>query len=349
VKKVVFRWWISLKKKSSNKDTKKSPQKIKETLNDGSLIKDCLSALNTKPGRISMGVVVSLVLIGAIIVIIVASCNWVDSNTVSLDFDQATGNIDKSRIYLPGRYYRLAHQFISFPTTILDVELENITVRSIEGIPIYISAILQYKINVSTINDQPENILKLYYNYELDYSQYIQYFMESSIYLVCSKHNTTDFWTQRTKIMNEADQEVKNSLSDFPIIINLFQIYDVTLTPDLEDEITNTSLAIFDSAIALSERELQINELFTRQSLVDQTILYGLYNMTTTINNLMTMAKSTQMVLGDVLRDEMTALHQVQVVLNMSVPEFEAYIYIKTMSDSSNTTELMVSIPSLLI
>jgi len=280
--------------------------------------------------------------------LIAASLNWVTANTVALDYAMLTGTIDKSQLMLPGRYFFLWHDLIAFPVTVQEIYIESLPIRSQEGVQIQIDILLQYQFSPVNI----DTFTSIYYNYETDYSTIISYVLQGAVYTVCSKQYASDFYLDRARVMNDSRTAVILALSELPIVVQQFQIANIFLDENLSDAIIQTSLAIIDQETALEQRNLQQFQLATRQLVTDISIQISYLQASFNITNTLAIANNTASVLSNIFQTEMSGLQKIQQDLNMTQPEFEAFIYLKSLGVDSNQTlsnKMILSIPSNLI
>jgi len=184
--------------------------------------------------KVLIAVITTVLLLSIMIILIVASLNWVPSNTVAFDYNIPLGTLDTSKLLTEGRYMLLQHQFITFPTTAIDITTPGLQVRSIEGLPIYLDVSLQYQIYP---NDVPDSFRTLYNTFGLEYTTAITYFMQSAILSAASKHYSSEFFSNRDQIMIDAQIEIEHSLQGLPLNVTLFQIYNLVLESNYQDEI----------------------------------------------------------------------------------------------------------------
>jgi len=198
----------------------------------------------TKTARVWLGIGLSVILLVGIILFSVA---WsvVEPLEYAFNYNGATGSVDLTRIYEPGRYFiGVGHYFVTFPTTQVNVVFTSdpnadsppIATRTSNGVSLTISFSLQYRLI-------KENLVSVYNNYGITYTQPMIRAVRSVVHDIAGQQGSPFYWLSRQQVTAAMFAAVSNELySNYYMNCTGFQILLIQFPDSYEDSIINSQV-----------------------------------------------------------------------------------------------------------
>jgi len=283
----------------------------------------------------------TIIVLAVAIGLIAGSVRDLDPNEVAFDYDGNVGLlVDDTTLYQGGRYFLgLNHDFIVFPKTVQALVIPTQQMRTADGLAVQIDITVQYVFSPLT-SDALKNI---YYTFQEDYETAFTYMIEGLTRDVAADYYASDFYELRAEIQTAMLMSLRSFFAaNLSVSIEDLQLVSVTLTDALTQEIQNTELAKQDSLSAINERVVAELDLSTNvgQSYGDIAILYQ--SRDNQVNITLTSAYSQADTIKSIYVDEATALSAILNSVNLTVDEFQAYMWLNALSGTSATVHLSI-------
>jgi len=283
----------------------------------------------------------TIIVLAVAIGLIAGSVRDLDPNEVAFDYDGNVGLlVDDTTLYQGGRYFLgLNHDFIVFPKTVQALVIPTQQMRTADGLAVQIDITVQYVFSPLT-SDALKNI---YYTFQEDYETAFTYMIEGLTRDVAADYYASDFYELRAEIQTAMLMSLRSFFAaNLSVSIEDLQLVSVTLTDALTQEIQNTELAKQDSLSAINERVVAELDLSTNvgQSYGDIAILYQ--SRDNQVNITLTSAYSQADTIISIYVDEATSLAAILNSVNLTVDEFQAYMWLNALSGTSATVHLSI-------
>jgi len=184
-------------------------------------------------------------------------------NEMGIKYNHNTLTIDEERTYSNGRYFLgLGLGFIKFPSTLIAAEFDggdNLTAWSAEGQEVYLEVGFYYRLDRSFLID-------IYKRYDDQYNNRMLQIAKRVIKQVTIQYTAIQFFSDRTIIGERMNRDLRTSLADENMILELFALRSVDIPDAFEAKVQDKVVTLQtaktasyrkDTAIARAANDVQ--------------------------------------------------------------------------------------------
>jgi len=157
--------------------------------------------------------------------------------------------VETDQTYQAGRYFLGPwNSFLLFPAAVQSVEFTNevllqqlgarfepLHTRTKEGLALHLQVSVQYKLN-------PDKVGELYQEFSHDYENFFVSQMRDTLIKVAAEYEGSEFWERRAEISETMQRTLANTLKRTYADCWGFQLMNIELPPDYDEEIVKTQV-----------------------------------------------------------------------------------------------------------